>query len=157
MNYASLLLAVVFGVPAAIMLIRRKVPRVTGVLFALAALCLLAGIPSLLARLGHPVGRGPVLLIIVGGTLGFLLFFWFDVLRGEHKKPLFKPKAGTAGQGAAAGQGGGGKNHHVRPIVASVGLAVFALATAMNWPAIVSGTGSGFGQTVNSITHQQQK
>ena len=151
MNYASLLLAVIFGVPAAITLIRRKVPRVTGVLFALAALCLLSGVPSLLARLGHPVGRGPVLLIIVGGTIGFLLFFWFDVLRGEHKTPLFKGKAG----GAQSGQGG--KNHHVRPIVASVGLAVFALATAMNWSSIVSGTGSGFGQTVNSITHQQPK
>ena len=153
MNWASLLLAVVFGVPAAIMLIRHKLPRVTGILFALAALCILAGIPSLLARLGHPLGPGPILLIIVGGAIGFALFFWFDVVRVEHKKPLFGRKAigGTAGQPGA----GAKVNHHVRPMVASVGLAVFGLMIAMNWHAVITGTGSGFSQTVNTITHQQ--
>ena len=151
MNWASLLLAVVFGVPAVIMLIRHKVPRVTGILFALAALCVLAGVPSLLARVGHPIGPGLTLLIITGGALGFAIFFWFDVIRGEHKIQLFGRKGGAAGTAGT----GGGKNHHVRPIIASVGLAVFGLMVAMNWGTILSGTSHGVTQTVNTITHQQ--
>ena len=152
MNWASLLLAVVFGVPAVIMLLRHKLPRVTGILFALAALCVLAGVPSLLARIGHPIGPGLTLLIIVGGAIGFAIFFWFDVIRGEHKTVLFGRKGG--GAPGAAGSGGG-KNHHVRPIVASVGLAVFGLMLAMNWTTVISGTSHGFSQTVSTITHQQ--
>ena len=106
MNWASLLLAAVFGTPAVVMLVRRKAPRTAAILAALAALCLLSGIPSLLAALGHPLGAGPVLLGIVILAIGFAMFFYLDVIRGEHKTPLFKGKGGGAARGARCGRQG---------------------------------------------------
>ena len=152
MNWASLLLAVVLGTPAVVMFLRHKAPRTAAILAALAVLCLLSGIPSLMATVGHPIPPGPFLLAVVAVAIVCGMFFYLDVVRGEHKSPLFKGKGG----GAAPGAGGGGKhNHHVRPLVSCVGLALAGLMIAMNWSAVVSGTGSGFSQTVNTITRQQ--
>lgn len=151
MNWASLLLAVLFGTPAAVMLVRHKAPRGTAIMFALAAVCILAGVPSLLAALGHPVGSGPVLLGIVIVAIVSAMFFYFDVIRGEHKTPLFGRKGGAAG----APGSGGKSNHHVRPLAASLGLVVTGLLIALNWSAVWSGTSHGFTQTVNTITRQQ--
>jgi hypothetical protein len=151
-NWASLLLAVILGTPAVVMLFRHKAPRAAAIMFALAAVCILAGIPSLLATLGHPIGSGPILLGIVAAAIVSALFFYFDVLRGEHKSPLL----GRKGGGDPSKPGGGGKhNHHVRPLAASLGLVVTGLLIALNWSAVVSGTGHGFTQTVNTITRQQ--
>ena len=152
MNWASLLLAVVFGTPAAVMFLRHKAPRATAILAALAVLCLVAGVPSLMAAAGHPIPPGPFLLVVVVVAIVSAMFFYLDVIRGEHKTPLFKGKGGgTPGQ-----PGTGGKhNHHVRPLASCVGLALAGLLIAVNWSAVVSGTGSGITQTVNTITHQK--
>jgi hypothetical protein len=151
MNWASLLLAVVFGTPAVVMFLRHKAPRVAAIFAALAVLCLLSGVPSLLRMLGHPIGPGPVLLGIVAATIVFVMFFYWDFFHGEHKKPLFARKGGAPGQAG----GGGGHNHHIRPLVTCVGLTVCGLMVALNWTAVVTGTSHGFSQTVNSITRQQ--
>lgn len=155
MNWASLLLAVVLGTPAVVLLIRHKAPRAAAIMFALAAVCLLAGVPSLLALMGHPVGTGWILLGIVIAFIVSVMFFYFDVIRGEHKSPLLGRKAG----GGAAGQpGAGGKHsHHVRPMAASLGLVVTGLLIALNWPAVLSGTSHGFSQTVDKISQQQSR
>jgi hypothetical protein len=151
-NWASLLLAVVLGTPAAVMLVRHKAPRASAILFALAAVCILAGIPSLLATLGHPIGSGPILLGVVVVAIVSAMFFYFDVLRGEHKSPLF----GRKGSGDPSKPGTGSRhNHHVRPMAASLGLVVTGLVIALNWSAVISGTSHGFTQTVNTITRQQ--
>ena len=152
MNWASLLLAVVLGTPAAVMFLRHKAPRTAAILAALAVLCLLSGIPSLMATVGHPIPPGPFLLAVVAVAIVCGMFFYLDVVRGEHKSPLFKGKGGGGAAGAATG---GKHNHHVRPLVSCVGLALAGLMIAMNWSAVVSGTGSGFSQTVNTITRQQ--
>jgi hypothetical protein len=152
-NWASLILAAVFGTPAVVLLLHRKAPRVVAILGALAALCLLAGIPSLLATLGHPLAPGPVLLGLVAASLASATFFYLDVLRGHHKDPLMGRKAIASQDGK--GGGGGNKNHHTRPLVATVGLAVFGLMVAMNWSAVVGGIGGGFTQTETTITHPQ--
>jgi hypothetical protein len=155
-NWASLILAAVFGTPAVVLLLHRKAPRVVAILGALAALCLLAGIPSLLATLGHPLAPGPVLLSIVAAALASATFFYLDVLRGHHKDPLMGRHKAVAGpDGKGGGGGGGNKNHHTRPLVATVGLAVFGLMVAMNWSAVVGGIGGGFTQTETTITHPQ--
>ena len=96
-NWASLPLAVVFGTPAAVMLLHAKRPRAVAILAALAVLCLLAGVPSLLARLGHPLPPGPFLLAIVAAALVSVMFFYFDVIRGQHKTRCW---AGRAAAGA---------------------------------------------------------
>ena len=152
MNWASLLLAVVLGTPAVVMFLRHKAPRTAAILAALAVLCLLSGIPSLMATVGHPIPPGPFLLAVVAVAIVCGMFFYLDVVRGEHKSPLFKGKGGGGAAGAATG---GKHNHHVRPLVSCVGLALAGLMIAMNWSAVVSGTGSGFSQTVNTITRQQ--
>ena len=156
MNWASLFLAAVFGTPAVVFLLHHKAPRIVAVLFGLAALCLLAGIPSILAAVGHPLPPGPILLGITIAAIASATFFYLDVIRGHHKRPLKigrKAIGGAAAGGAA--QGGGGKGgHHARPLVASVGLAVFGLMIALNWPAVAAGVGGGFSQTVTTITHQ---
>jgi hypothetical protein len=152
-NYGPLFLAAVFGTLAVVGLIRHKAPRITAILAALAVLCILAGVPSMLAMLGHPIGRGPILLGIIVATIAFAAFFYFDVIRGEHKTPLLGRKAIGGGQGGQPGGGGGKANHHVRPLVASVGLAVFGLLIAMNWHAVISGTGGGVSQTFSIIGH----
>lgn len=148
MNYDPLFLGAVFGTLAAVGLVRHKAPRATAILAALAVLCLLAGVPSMLAALGHPIARGPILLGIIIGAVGFAAFFHFDIIRGEHKTPL-----GLKAIGGKGGEGGGKANHHVRPLVVTVGLTVFGLLIAMNWSAVVSGTGGGFTQTPAIIAH----
>jgi hypothetical protein len=156
MNWAPLILAVVFATPAAVMLLHGQAPRAVAILAALAVLCLLAGVPSFLAEVGHPLPPGPVLLGIVAAALASATFFYLDVIRGHHKRPLKigRKAIGGAAVGGAA-QGGGGKGgHHARPLVASVGLAVFGLMIALNWPAVAAGVGGGFSQTVTTITHQ---
>jgi hypothetical protein len=145
-NWASLLLAVVLGTPAAVLLIRHKAHRAMAIMFALAAVCILAGVPSLLAELHHPIGTGWILLGIVAAFITSVMFFYFDVLRGEHKKTLF-----GKGGGAAAPGGGGGK-HHVRPLAACLGLVVTGLLVAFNFSAVWSGTSHGITQTVSTIS-----
>ena len=150
MNWAPLTLAVVFATPALVMLLHGKLPRAVAILFALAALCLLAGVPSLLAFLGHPLRPGLILLGILAAALASATFFYLDVIRGHHKDSLMGRKAIAGANG-----GGGKKNHHVRPLVATVGLAVFGMMIALNWSPVAGGIGGGFSQTVNTITHQR--
>ena len=148
MNWAPLILAVVFGTPAVVMLLHRKAPRLVAILGALAALCLVAGVPSFLALIGHPLAPGPILLGIIVAALASATFFYFDVIRGHHKDSL------TLGRKAIGGGGGGGKSSgHGRALVASVGLAVFGLMIFMNWGAVAAGVGGGFSQTFSTITH----
>ncbi len=151
MNWASLLLAVAFGTPAVVLHLRHKAPRVSAIMAALAVVCLIAGIPSLLRMLGHPIGTGWILLVIVAAGIVSAMFFYFDVIRGEHKSPLLGRRGGAAGQ-----PGTGSKhNAHVRPLAASLGLVVTGLLIALNWSAVWSGTSHGFTQTVSTITHQR--
>ena len=153
MNWASLILAAMFGTPAVVMLLHKKAPRVVAILAALAALCIVAGVPSILAALGHPLSPGPILLGIIILAAASATFFYFDVIRGRHKDPLMGQKA--IGSGAAGGTGGGKRNHHVRPLVAAVALAVSGLMVVINFSAVTQGLGSGFSQTVTTITHHQ--
>ena len=150
MNWAPLTLAVALAAPATVMLLHGKLPRAVAILFALAALCLLAGVPSLLAMLGHPLKPGLILLGILAAALASATFFYLDVIRGHHKDSLMGRKAITG----AAGGGGGKKNHHVRPLVATVGLAVFGLMVAINFTAVSQAVGGGFSQTLTTITHR---
>ncbi len=153
MNWAPLILAVVFATPAVVMLLHRKAPRVVAILGALAAICLLAGVPSFLAEIGHPLAPGPILLGIVAAAIASATFFYLDVIRGHHEDSLMGLKAIKGGGGAPGPGGGGKKNHHIRPLVASIGLAVFGLMVAMNWNAVTAGVGGGFSQTYSTITH----
>ena len=155
MNCASLFLAAVFGTPAVVLLLHHKAPRLVAVLAALAALCLLAGIPSLLAALGHPLPPGPILLGITICALASGTFFYLDVIRGHHKQALMGRKAIGAATGAGGAGGAGKKNHHVRPLVATVGLAVFGLMVFINFAAVSQAVGGGLGQTFSTITHQR--
>ncbi len=151
MNWAPLILAVVFATPAVVMLLHGKAPRLVAVLGALTALCLLAGVPSFLALIGRPLGAGPILLGIVAAALASATLFYLDVIRGHHKDSLrLGRKAIGGGQG---GQGGGKGSGHARALVASVGLAVFGLMIVMNWSAVTAGVGGGFSQTFSTITH----
>jgi uncharacterized membrane protein YgcG len=157
-NWAPLILAVVFATPAVVMLLHRKAPRAVAILGALAALCIIAGVPSLLALIGHPLAPGPELLGIVAGALASGTFFYL-MLRGHHREPLRVGRkaigGGGGGPGGPGGQGGGGgrSSGHVRALAASVGLAVFGLMIAMNWNAVMAGVGTGFSQTVTTISH----
>lgn len=159
MNWAPLTLAVIFGAFAITMMIRHKAPRAAAVLAALALLCLLAGIPSFLADLGHPLKPGLTLLVIVGAFCVSLIFFYLDVVRGEHRTPLFKSggKGGAVAPGAAAGASGSSrKNHHIRPLAACVGLAMASLLLAFNFAAVAQSVGGGFSQTVATFAHHRQ-
>lgn len=152
MNWAPLTLAVILGAPAVTMMIRHKAPRTAAVLAASALLCVLAGIPSFLAALGHPLKPGLTLLVIVAAFCVSLIFFYLDVIRGEHKTPLFRGKGGQGGPG-----GGGGKaNHHIRPLVSCVGLAMAALLLVFNAAAVGQSVGGGFSQTFSTFAHHHQ-
>jgi hypothetical protein len=135
------------------MMVRHKAPRTAAVLAALALLCVLAGIPSFLAALGHPLKPGLTLLIVVAAFCVSLIFFVLDVIRGEHKSPLFKGKGG----GAAGAAGGGGKhNHHLRPLLSCVGLAMASLLLVFNFSAVAASIGGGFSQTFATFAHHNQ-
>lgn len=158
MKWSSLLLATLAGTPAVYMFVRHKGPRARAVLAAVAVLFLISGVPSLLAAIGHPVAARWMLLVIPAGLILSALFVWHDIVKGEHHKPVMGRKAigGGAAAGPGAAQAGGKKGaHHMRPLLAAVGLVVFALMGVMNWSLIVSGAGNGFGQTVNTLTHQR--
>lgn len=148
MNYTILCVTAVFGTLAAVMIIRDKAPRARAIFAAVAVLFLLAGVPSLLAMIGHPIGSGPILLGIIVAAIVFASFFYFDIIRGEHKTVLFTRKGG-----GGAGGGGGGKASHHRSLVVCIGLVVFGLLVAVNSHAIISGTSGGFTQGFTSITH----
>jgi len=158
-KWSSLLLATLAGTPAVYMFIRHKGPRARAVFAAVAVLFLISGVPSLLAAVGHPVAAAWMLLVIPAGFILCALFVWHDIVKGEHHKPVMSRKAigGGTAAGPGAAQGGGGKKsaHHMRPLLAAVGLVVFALMGVINWNLIVSGAGHGFGQTVNTLTHQR--
>ena len=149
MNWAPLTLAVVFAAPAGVMLLHGKLPRATAILFGLAVLCLLAGVPSFMAWLKHPLKPGLVFLGILAAALASATFFYLDVIRKHHMDSLVGRKAIGGG---SDGKGGGRRNYHVRPLVATVGLAVFGLMVALNWAAVASSLSGGFSQTVSTIT-----
>ena len=152
MNWAPLTLAVLFGAPAVTMMVRHKAPRTAALLAASAVLCVLAGIPSFLAALGHPLRPGLTLLVVVAAFCVSLIFFYLDVIRGEHKTPLFRGKGGSGTPGA----GGGKANHHIRPLVSCVGLAMAALLLVFNAGAVGQSISGGFSQTVSTFAHHQQ-
>jgi hypothetical protein len=151
-NWAPLTLAVVFGGFGITMMLRHKGPRAAAVLVALALLCLLAGIPSFLAALGHPLRPGLTLLIVVAAFCVSLIFFYLDVIRGEHKSPLRK----GGGAPGAAGGGGGKHNHHIRPLLSCVGLAMASLLLVFNFSAVAASIGGGFSQTFATYAHHNQ-
>ena len=113
------------------------------VLAALAALCIIAGVPSFLAELGHPLRPGPTLLFVVIGAMASATFVYLDIFRGHHKQSLMGRKAIGAAAGGAGG-GGSKRNHHVRTTVATVGLAVFGLMVFINFSAVSQAVGGGF-------------
>ena len=150
MNWGPLTLAVVFGAPAASMMVRHKAPRARAILAALALLCLLAGVPSFLAAMGHPLQPGVTMLVIIAVFIVSLFFVYLDIVRGEHKTVLFKGKGGGPG---APGGGGGGRNHHIRPLLSCVGLAMAGLLLIFNAGAVTQSVTGGFSQTVNTFAH----
>lgn len=153
MNWAPLTLAVIFGVPAVTLAVRHKTPRAAAVLAALALLCVLAGIPSFMAALGHPLKPGLTLLVVVAAFCVSLIFFYLDVIRGEHTSPLRRKGGGTPGQ---PGPGGGKHNHHVRPLLACTGLVMASLLLVFNFGAVAQSIGGGFSQTVATFAHHNQ-
>jgi hypothetical protein len=148
-NWAPLTLAVIFGAPAVTMMVRHKAPRASAILAAFALLCVLAGIPSFLAALGHPLRPGLTLLVVVAAFLVSLIFAYLDIIRGEHKTPLFKGKGGGPGAPGA----GGGRNHHIRPLVACAGVAMAGLLLVFNWAAVAQSVTGGFSQTFATFAH----
>lgn len=156
MNWAPLLLLVLAGTPAAVLTARGKAPRACALLAGFAALCLVAGVPPLRTLVHRHFGVGVVLLVVVAALLVALFFFWLDIIRGEHKAPMFGRKGGggAAGQPGAAGSK---RNHHVRPIVTCVTLALAGLAVVANLATISSTTGSGFRDLWSSTTSNGSK
>jgi hypothetical protein len=153
-KFAPLLIVVFAGVPAAVMTIRGKAPRAAALLAGFAALGLVAGVPALRALVHQHLGVGVTLLVVVGVMLVALFFFWLDIIRGEHKAALFGKKGG----GAPGAAGGGGKsNHHVRPIVTCVTLALAGLLTVANIGTIGSTTGNGLRDMWSSTTSNGSK
>jgi hypothetical protein len=157
MNWAPLTLAVIFGGFGITMMLRHKGPRAAAILVALALLCLLAGIPSFLAALGHPLRPGLTLLIVVAAFCVSLIFFYLDVIRGEHKSPLGrKGGGGQPGPGGQPGAAGRKHNHHIRPLVSCVGLAMASLLLVFNFAAVAQSIGGGFSQTFATYIHHHQ-
>ena len=152
MNWAPLILAAVFATPAVVMLLHKKAPRLAAILSGIAALCILAGVPSFLAEIGHPLAPGPILLFIVVAARRLR-----DVLllRRDPRSPQGLPDGPQGHRRRSRRRGAAEANHHVRPLVATVGLAVFGLMVAMNFSAVTQGLGSGFSQTYSTITHQR--
>ena len=153
MNWAPLTIAVICGAFGITMMVRHKAPRAAAILAAFALLALLAGIPSFLAALGHPLRPGLTLLVIVAAFCVSLIFFYLDVIRGEHKSPLFKGK-GSAGA-VGAGTGGSKHNHHIRPLVSCVGLVMASLLLVFNFAAVEQSVGGGFSQTFATFAHHR--
>lgn len=149
MNWAPLLLGVLAAAPAVVLTMRGKAPRTSALLAGFATLCAIAGVPALRTLAHQHFGVGVVLLVLVAVVMVAVFFFWLDIIRGEHKAPLF----GRKGGGAAAGAGGGGKaNHHVRPIATCVTLAIAGLMVAANITTITPTVGRGFSDLWSSTT-----
>jgi hypothetical protein len=152
--WAPLFLGVVAGVPAVVMTVRGKAPRASAILAGFATLCAIAGVPPLRTLAHSHFGVGVVLLALVAVVMVAVFFFWLDIIRGEHKAPLF----GRKGGGAAGQAGGGGKaNHHVRPIATCVTLAVAGLMVAANITTITPTVGRGFNDLWSSTTSNGSK
>lgn len=148
MNWAPLLLGVLAGVPAAVLTMRGKAPRSAGILAGFATLCAIAGVPPLRTLAHSHFGVGVVLVALVAVVLVAVFFFWLDIIRGEHKAPLF----GRKGGGAPGAAGGGKQNHHVRPIATCITLAVAGLMVAANITTITPTVGHGFSDMWASTT-----
>ena len=152
-NWPPLFLGIVAGIPAVVMTMRGKAPRASAILAGFATLCLIAGIPPLRALAHQHFGVGVVLLALLAVVLVAAFFFWLDIIRGEHKAPLF----GRKGGGAPAQGGGGKQNHHVRPIATCVVLAVAGLMAAANFSTITPTVGHGFSDLWSSTTSNGSK
>jgi len=153
-NWPPLILGILAGVPAAVLTMRGKAPRASALLAGFATLCAIAGVPPLRALVHRHFGVGAVLAVILVVVLVAVFFFWLDIIRGEHKAPLF----GRKGGGAPGQAGGGGKqNHHIRPIATCVTLAVAGLMAAANFATITPTVGHGFSDLWSSTTSNGSK
>jgi hypothetical protein len=140
MNWPPLLLLIIAGTPAAVLTARGKAPRAAALLAGFATLCLVAGVPALRTAVHQHLGVGVVLLVVVAALLVALFFFWLDIIRGEHKSALFGRKDSAK------------SNHHLRPIVTCVALALAGLLAVANLTTITSTTGHGFSDMWASTT-----
>jgi hypothetical protein len=147
-NWPPILLLALAATPAVVLTMRGKAPRLCGALAGFAALCLIAGVPALRSLVHRHWGVGVVLIALVVAVLVGLLFFYLDFIRGEHRSAVLGKKGG----GAPGAAGGGKANHHIRPIVTCVTLALAGIAVVANFATITSTTGHGFSDMWASTT-----
>lgn len=157
MLIGPLLIATIPGTIAVYMFVRHKAPRARAVLAAIALFFIIAGVPALLAAVGHPVAAGWTLIGLVAGWILCVLFVYHDIIKGEHKHQLVGRKAigGGSGSGGASPAGGKGGQHHARVLVAATGLVALTMVGVINRSVIASEIGSGFGQAGHSVLHQR--
>lgn len=153
MNWPPLILGILAGVPAVVLTMRGKAARTCAILAGFATLCTIAGVPALRALVHRHYGVGAVLAVILVVVLVAVFFFWLDIIRGEHKAPLF----GRKGGGTPNQAGGGKQNHHIRPIATCVTLAVAGLMAAANFSTITPTVGHGFSDLWSSTTSNGSK
>lgn len=138
MNWDVLIIAAPLLAGAVALWMWRKALRVAAVLAGLATLGLISAVPGIRAQLQQLTGAGPGMVILSAGAAIFAIAFVFDVIRGYHKKALM---------------GRSGSGHHLRPIVAAVGLAIVGILFAANLPAFQQAAGSGVSQMFSTATH----
>lgn len=172
-----LIIAVALGAVAAGLLIHAErghqhVPRIAGVIGALAFVMAIASCKPLMLGIGHQLGAGPLLLLIIGMFAGAVIMVIFDYRPREgYKQAHFhrskRKRSGgsqspgsqiaTTGAAAAKASGGGasrGKPHLLRPF-AEVSIAfVGAMLLVLNLGEVGSVFTHGWGMAINMVaTH----
>ena len=179
-----LIIAVALGAVAAGLLIHAErghqhVPRIAGVIGALAVVMAIASCKPLMLGIGHQLGAGPLLLLIIGMFAGAVIMVIFDYRPREgYKQAHFhrskrKRSSGsqsgpggpgnqlaTTGAAAAKASGGGGGNrasskpHLLRPLAEVSILFVGAMLLVLNLGEVGSVFTHGWGMAINMVaTH----
>jgi len=168
-----LIIAVTLGAVAAGMLIHaeaghRHAPRIAGVIGALAIVMGIASCKPVMQGVGHQLGAGPLLLLIIGMEAGSVILMLHDYRRDGYSKPLLhrnnkrKRPGGQSSPGSqlattgAAGAAktasrGSSKPHVLRPLAEVSTAFVGAMLLFLNLAEVGSVFTQGWGMAINMI------
>jgi len=158
--WKPLILAAVLAAISIPFLLHKHWVRPFGLVGAVAIALAITGIEPVMTFLGHPIGPGPIMLVILAVWAFSAVMVVLDHRpKNGYKKPLFphKKKPGqSSGQVAIAGSSsrsssGGSKPHHLRPLAAWTGFAVGGILLWMNLDQVMGTMTGGWGQAATQI------
>ena len=107
--WAPMTIAFVLGAIAAVFLWHEHIPRVAGFAGAIGAVMAITSIRPLMQGIGHKLGSGPLLIVVLVMLVGSAILTYMDFRRGGYTEALIRRKTREEKEASRGGRGSHGR------------------------------------------------